>query len=61
MENYTVVGVRFKDAGKIYYFDPEEHPLNEGTPVIVETVRGWNTGGWWCRRSRSLTKKWSSP
>ncbi|MGI6365763.1 MAG: PSP1 domain-containing protein [Bacillota bacterium] len=44
MENYTVVGVRFKDAGKIYYFDPEEHPLNEGTPVIVETVRGVEYG-----------------
>lgn len=44
MENYTVVGVRFKDAGKIYYFDPEEHPLTVGTPVIVETVRGVEYG-----------------
>jgi len=44
MEKYTVVGVRFKDAGKIYYFDPEQHELNVGTPVIVETVRGVEYG-----------------
>lgn len=44
MEKFTVVGVRFKDAGKIYYFDPEEHPLNVGSPVIVETVRGVEFG-----------------
>ncbi|PDW02355.1 PSP1 domain-containing protein [Candidatus Viridilinea mediisalina] len=36
----TVVGVRFKDSGKIYYFDPCELELNLGDYVIVETVRG---------------------
>jgi len=44
MEKYTVVGVRFKDAGKIYYFDPNGHQLNAGSPVIVETVRGVEYG-----------------
>ena len=44
MEKYTVVGVRFKDAGKIYYFNPEQLALAEGTPVIVETVRGVEFG-----------------
>lgn len=41
---YNVVGVRFKKAGKIYYFDPVEFTLNEGDYVIVETVRGIEYG-----------------
>ncbi|PMP76692.1 MAG: hypothetical protein C0184_12710, partial [Chloroflexus aggregans] len=36
----TVVGIRFKDSGKIYYFDPGDLDLKIGEPVIVETVRG---------------------
>lgn len=44
MENYTVTGVRFKDAGKIYYFNPEQLSLKEGMAVIVETVRGVELG-----------------
>ena len=44
MEKFTVVGVRFKDAGKIYYFNPEQLELSEGSPVIVETVRGVEYG-----------------
>ena len=39
-----VVGVRFKKAGKIYYFDPEKKWINEGDYVIVETVRGIEYG-----------------
>ena len=35
----TVVGVRFKPAGKIYYFDPGELTLELGDYVIVETAR----------------------
>ena len=42
----TVVGVRFKKAGKIYYFAPDEHQLSPGDGVIVETARGWSTVGW---------------
>jgi len=39
-----VVGVRFKRAGKIYYFDPAGYNLNYGDKVIVETVRGIEFG-----------------
>ncbi|OEH91697.1 PSP1 domain-containing protein [Bacillus solimangrovi] len=41
---YEVVGVRFKKAGKIYYFDPGEYDIQEGDCVIVETVRGVEYG-----------------
>lgn len=40
----TVVGVRFKKAGKIYYFDPDEHKIEKGDKVIVETARGIEFG-----------------
>jgi cell fate regulator YaaT (PSP1 superfamily) len=39
-----VVGVRFKKAGKIYYFDPGDLPLTMGEGVIVETARGVEYG-----------------
>lgn len=39
-----VVGVRFKKAGKIYYFDPADHPVSVGCKVIVETARGLEYG-----------------
>lgn len=35
-----VVGVRFKPAGKIYYFNPAELDIKEDDRVIVETTRG---------------------
>lgn len=35
-----VIGVRFKDVGKIYYFDPGSEKLSKNTRVIVETARG---------------------
>src|SRR5690554_5345834 len=41
---FKVVGVRFKKAGKIYYFDPGELQLSPGTEVIVETARGLEYG-----------------
>lgn len=40
----TVVGIRFKKAGKIYYFDPDTHEVNQGDKVIVETARGLEFG-----------------
>lgn len=40
----TVVGVRFKKAGKIYYFDPDSLNLSPGEAVIVETARGLEYG-----------------
>ncbi|WPX09273.1 PSP1 domain-containing protein [Anaerocellum danielii] len=39
-----VVGVRFKKAGKIYWFDPNNIDLKAGDDVIVETVRGIEMG-----------------
>ena len=35
-----VVGVRFKSAGKMYYFSPGNLEISEGYGVIVETARG---------------------
>lgn len=40
----TVVGVTFKEAGKIYYFDPKNIELVVGDNVIVETSRGKEIG-----------------
>ena len=39
-----VIGVRFKNMGKVYYFDPEEYELKIGDNVIVETARGVECG-----------------
>ncbi|SDK59765.1 PSP1 domain-containing protein [Sediminibacillus albus] len=39
-----VIGVRFKKAGKIYYFDPGEYSISNDDYVIVETVRGVEFG-----------------
>lgn len=39
-----VVGVRFKTAGKVYYFDPAEFDLKFGTKIVVETARGVEYG-----------------
>ena len=36
----TVIGVRFKKAGKVYYFDPDGIWPHPGDNVIVETARG---------------------
>ncbi|WP_096203269.1 PSP1 domain-containing protein [Bacillus sp. FJAT-45350] len=41
---HHVVGVRFKKAGKIYYFSPGEFDLPKGEWVIVETSRGIEYG-----------------
>jgi cell fate regulator YaaT (PSP1 superfamily) len=40
----TVVGIRFKKAGKIYYFDPEDTGVQKGDYAIVETARGMEYG-----------------
>lgn len=40
----TVVGIRFKKAGKIYYFDPKEFDIKAGEDAIVETARGIEFG-----------------
>ena len=40
----TIVGVRFKNMGKIYYFDAAGHTLEKGQYAIVETSRGIECG-----------------
>lgn len=40
----NVIGVRFKPAGKIYYFDPDEFDITTANHVIVETARGVEYG-----------------
>ena len=39
-----VVGIRFKEVGKIYYFDPLDIKFKKGDHAIVETVRGIECG-----------------
>jgi cell fate regulator YaaT (PSP1 superfamily) len=41
---YEVVGVRFKKAGKIYYFNPDGIEIQKNNFVIVETARGIEYG-----------------
>ena len=40
----VVAGIRFKKAGKVYYFDPTDVWPHPGDPVIVETIRGVELG-----------------
>ena len=40
----TIVGIRFRPAGRIYYFDPQGVAYATGQYVIVETVRGVEAG-----------------
>ena len=39
-----VVGVKFKEVGKVYYFSPDSKSFNKGDMVIVETSRGVECG-----------------
>ena len=39
-----IIGVRFKDVGKIYYFSPAGNKIECGSHVIVETARGVECG-----------------
>ena len=40
----TVVGIKFKENGKLYYFDPKDFDLKVGDGAIVETARGEEYG-----------------
>lgn len=40
----NVIGVRFRNAGKIYFFDPGDRDIRTGQHVIVETARGIEYG-----------------
>lgn len=40
----NVIGVRFRQAGKVYFFDPTGFAIKQGDAVIVETARGIEYG-----------------
>lgn len=40
----TIIGVRFRQAGKVYYFDPGDVTLERNQHVIVETAKGVEIG-----------------
>jgi cell fate regulator YaaT (PSP1 superfamily) len=40
----NVIGVRFRRAGKVYFFDPVGYDIKQGDNVIVETARGIEYG-----------------
>ena len=39
-----IIGVRFRNAGKVYYFNPKKFHIKQGDCVIVETARGVEYG-----------------
>lgn len=43
-EKYNIIGIRFKEVGKIYYFDPNGIEFSVGENAIVETARGVEYG-----------------
>jgi cell fate regulator YaaT (PSP1 superfamily) len=43
-QTVIVVGIRFRPAGRIYYFDPQGQTFTNGQYVIVETARGVEAG-----------------
>ena len=49
----TIIGVRFRTAGKIYYFDPAGRKIKTGDHVIVETAR-WIEYGYVVLGSREV-------
>ncbi len=40
----TIIGVRFRTTGRVYYFDPSDYEVEQGDKVIVETARGVECG-----------------
>lgn len=56
-----VIGVRFKQAGKIYYFDPGEFEVKSGESVIVETIRGIEFGQVMIERRELSEEKITQP
>ena len=43
-EQFEVVGIRFRGAGKVYYFSPNGIAFSEGEHAVLETVRGMEYG-----------------
>ena len=39
-----IIGIRFRNGGKVYYFDPKDMEFKKGDHAIVETARGVECG-----------------
>ena len=57
----TIIGVRFRTAGKVYYFDPLDFEVKAGDHVIVETARGVEYGYVVCGRTEVSDDKVVAP
>lgn len=57
----SIIGVRFKDVGKVYYFDPTDIVFQIGDSVIVETIRGIECGKVAIANKKIDEEKISSP
>ena len=44
MEMVNIIGIRFRKAGKVYFFDPVNFDIKKGDHAIVETARGIEYG-----------------
>ncbi len=47
-EQYEIIGVRFRDGGKTYYFDPDGKQFSQTDFAVVETARGIEFGSVCC-------------
>lgn len=47
-----IVGIKFRNTNKVYYFDPKDLAFEEGDGVIVETARDKNS-----QHAQSQTRK----
>ena len=52
-----VIGVRFRKAGKVYYFDPAQMEIKMGDHVIVETARGMSSERWFLASARWMRRR----
>ena len=60
-EKVEIIGVNFREAGKIYYFAPGKYTLSVGTRVIVETSKGTEIGTVKIANKTVSSKEISSP
>ena len=56
-----IVGVRFRNAGKVYYFDPKNYKIRPSDHVIVETARGIEYGTVVGKVREVEEERWYSP
>ena len=56
-----IVGVRFKSAGRVYYFSPNGFDLKKGERVLVETSRGVELGDVMIANKQIVEEEFSQP